>query len=160
MFKRNIYLDFGYLIVLLSTFGGVMTLGAIVAPVIFHSDAYTVGMMLDHYNMGIIMGEIFRRFSYVVYFCVVFILIYEVYMYKMMRIDKIAILSGFIAVFSGLLFSGVYVPQILSYQTAGVEATMSDSFKNIHTASEIDFKILAVSLIILFIRRLMLLRIN
>jgi hypothetical protein len=110
--------------------------------------------------MGIIMGEIFRRFSYVVYFCVVFILIYEVYMYKMMRIDKIAILSGFIAVFSGLLFSGVYVPQILSYQTAGVEATISDSFKNIHTASEIDFKILAVSLIILFIRRLMLLRIN
>ena len=158
MFKRNIYFDFGYLIVLASVFGAVLVLGAIVAPVIFHSDTYTVGMMLDHYNMGIIMGEIFRRFAYVVYFCVFYILIYEVYMYKMMQIDKISILSAFAAVFSGLMFSAVYVPKILAFQAAGAEATMSDSFKNIHTASEIDFKILAVSLIILFIRRLMLLQ--
>lgn len=160
MFKRNIYLDFSYLIVLLSTFGGVMTLGAIVAPVIFHSDAYTVGMMLDHYNMGIIMGEIFRRFSYVVYVCAVFVIVYEVYMYKMMQIDKIAILSAFMVVFSGLMFSAVYVPQILSYQTVGAEATMSDSFNKLHLASELDFKLLAISLLVLFIRRLMLLRVK
>jgi len=157
MLKRNIYFDFGYLITLAAVFGGVLTLGAIVAPVIFHSDAYTVGMMLDHYNMGIVMGEIFRRFSYVVYFVVVYVLVYESYMYKIMQIDKIAILSAFGVVFSGLLYAAVYVPQILAYQKAGAEATQSDTFANLHTASEIDFKILALSLLILFVRRLMLL---
>ena len=158
MMKRNIYVDFSYLVVLCATFGGVLTLGAITAPVIFHSDTYTVGMMLDSYNMGVIMGEIFRRFGYVVYGCVVFVAIYEAYMYKMMQIDKIAILSGFVVIFSGLLFSAVYIPKILSFQAAGAEATRSDSFANIHTASELDFKILAVALLVLFVRRVMLLR--
>jgi len=155
--KRNIYFDFGYLLSLAVVLGGVLTLGAIVAPVIFHSDAYTVGMMLDHYNMGIVMGEIFRRFAYVVYFIVIYVLVYESYMYKIMQIDKIAILSAFGVVFSGLLFSAVYVPKILEFQKLGAKATQSDTFANIHTASEIDFKILAVALAILFVRRLMLL---
>jgi hypothetical protein len=56
------------------------------------------------------------------------------------------------------MFSGVYAPKILEMQALGVEATQSDTFANIHKASELDFKILAVGLIVLFIRRLMLLR--
>ncbi len=158
MIRRNIYFDFGYLIVLAATFGAVMTLGAIVAPVIFTSDAYTVGMMLDHYNMGIIMSEIFRRFSYVIYFCVTYIVVYEAVMYKSGERDRWTLLSAFVAVFSGLMFSAVYVPRILAMQSAGSEATMSDTFAKLHAASELDFKILAVALFILFIRRLMLLR--
>jgi len=35
---------------------------------------------------------------------------------------------------------------------------MSDAFEGLHTASEIDFKILAVALIVLFVRRVTLLR--
>jgi hypothetical protein len=54
----------------------------------------------------------------------------------------------------------VYAPKILSMQAMGMEATQSDTFSNIHIASEIDFKILAVALLILFIRRLMLLRVT
>ena len=158
MLKRNIYFDFGYLITLAATFGAVMTLGAIVAPVIFTSDAYTVGMMLDHYNMGIIMSEIFRRFSYVIYFTVAYIAIYEAVMYKSGERDRILFLSAFVAVFSGLLFSAVYVPRILAMQAAGAEATQSDTFANLHFASELDFKILAAALIVLFVRRLVLLR--
>ncbi len=158
MIRRNIYFDFGYLIVLASTFGAVLTLGAIVAPVIFTSDAYTSGMMLDHYNMGLIMSEIFRRFSYVVYFCVTYIVIYEAVMYKSGERDRIVYLSAFAAIFSGLLFAAVYVPRILSMQEAGAEATRSDTFEHLHLASELDFKIFAAALLVLFIRRLMLLR--
>jgi len=58
------------------------------------------------------------------------------------------------------MFSGVYAPKILAMQSMGVEATQSDTFENIHIASEIDFKILAVALFVLFIRRLMLLRVS
>jgi len=57
------------------------------------------------------------------------------------------------------MFSSVYVPKILSMQALGREATQSDTFENVHIASEIDFKILAVALLVLFIRRLMILRV-
>lgn len=158
MIKRNIYFDFGYLIVLASTFGAVLTLGAIVAPVVFTSDAYTIGMMLDHYNMGLIMSEIFRRFSYVLYFVAAYIVIYEAIAYKTGERDRYTFVGAFVSVFASLMFSAVYVPKILSMQSAGIEATQSDTFAKLHTASEIDFKLLALGLLLLFVRRLMLLR--
>jgi hypothetical protein len=160
MLKRNIYLDFSYLLVIAATLGAVLVLGAIVAPVIFHSDRYLVGMLIDHYNMGMIMGEIFRRFAYWAYFVAAYIAFYEVYMYKMGKRDAIAFGAAVTAIFSSLMFSAVYVPKILLMQSMGKEATQSDTFANVHIASEIDFKLLAVALIVLFVRRLMLLRID
>jgi len=160
LLKRNIYLDFSYLLVLATSLGAVLVLGIIVAPVIFHSDSIVVDMLIDRYNMGMIMGEIFHRFSYWVYFLALYVAFYEAYMYKMGQRDAFAFGSAFIVVFTSLMFSAVYSPKILSMQSMGVEATQSDTFSNIHIASEIDFKFLAVGLIVLFIRRLMLLRIN
>lgn len=156
--KRNIYLDFGYLILLASSFCAVFTLGAFVAPVVFHTDTILVGMLMDHYNAGIIMGEIFRRFSYWIYFLAFAVVVYEAIMYKTGQRDNVAMISAFIVISTSLLFSAVYVPTILTMQSLGSEATQSDTFENVHIASEIDFKILAVALIILFVRRLMLLR--
>ena len=158
--KRNIYLDFSYLLVLGMSLGAVIVLGAIVAPVVFHSDRYLVEMMIDHYNMGIIMGEIFHRFSYWIYFLAFYIALYEAYMYKQGQRDATLFAAAFSAFFSALMFSAVYAPKILIMQSMGREATQSDTFANIHIASEIDFKILAITLLLLFIRRLMLLRID
>ncbi|SFV67084.1 membrane protein [hydrothermal vent metagenome] len=160
MLKRNIYLDFSYLLVIAASFGAVIVLGAIVAPVIFHSDRYLVGMLIDHYNMGMIMGEIFRRFAYWSYFLAGYIAFYEAYMYKSGQRDAIVFGAAVTAIFSALMFAAVYVPKILSMQSMGKEATQSDTFANIHIASEIDFKLLAVALLVLFVRRLMLLRID
>ena len=158
MIKRNIYLDFSYLLVLAASFGAVLVLGALVAPVVFHTNSMLVGMLLDHYNAGIIMGEIFRRFSYWVYFLAAYVVVYEMMMYKQGQRDSIALISGFIIMATSLLFSAVYSPKILEMQKLGAEATQSDTFQNIHIASEIDFKILAGALLVLFVRRLMLLR--
>ena len=158
--KRNIYIDFSYFIVLAASFGAVIVLGAVVAPVIFHTDTITVGLLIDHYNAGIIMGEIFRRFSYWVYFLAIFVTLYEVVAYKMGQRDAITFAAAVTVLFTSLMFSSVYVPKILAMQALGAEATQSDTFQNIHIASEIDFKILAVALVVLFVRRLMLLRIN
>ena len=156
--KRNIYFDFGYLITLCATFGAVLTLGIIVAPVVFHSDIYTVNVNISHYNMGLIMSEIFRRFGYWLYFVALYVAVYEAVDYKMGNRDKITILSAFIVLFSSLMFVGVYMPKILAYQAGGEAVTKSEIFTKLHLASEIDFKILALSLIVLFVRRLMLLR--
>ena len=156
--KKRIYLDFSYLILLAATFGAVIVLGAFVAPVVFHTDKIVVGMLIDNYNAGIIMGEIFHRFSYWVYFLAFSVVAYEVVMYKTGQRDSIVFASSITVVFSSLMFSAVYSPKILSMQSLGREATQSNTFENIHIASELDFKLLAVALLVLFVRRLMLLR--
>lgn len=143
---------------LAATFGGVLVLGAVVAPVVFNTDRILVGMLMDNYNAGIIMGEIFHRFAYWLYVVVVAVFLYEASLYKSGQRDAIAFASSAVVAFTSLMFSSVYAPQILAMQALGAEATQSDTFENIHKASEIDFKILAVALLVLFIRRLMLLR--
>ncbi len=158
--SKKIYADFGYLIVLSATFGAVLVLGAISAPVIFHTDKILSGVLMDNYNNGIIMGEIFHRFSYWIYFVVLAVVIYESALYKTGARDAVSFAAAVIVIFSGLMFSAIYSPKILAMQALGAEATQSDTFHNLHIASEIDFKILAVALIVLFIRRLMLLRTN
>ncbi|MFT5660664.1 MAG: hypothetical protein ACI9TV_001306 [Sulfurimonas sp.] len=158
--SKRIYIDFSYLIILAASFGGVIVLGAFVAPVIFHTDRILTEVIINNYNAGMIMGEIFHRFSYWVYGLATFVAIFEAAQYKMGNRDAIAFASAAIVVFSSLMFSGVYAPKILELQALGEEATQSDTFHNIHIASEIDFKILAVALIVLFVRRLLLLRIR
>jgi hypothetical protein len=158
--KRNIYLDFTYLILLAASFGAVLVLGALVAPVVFHTDKITYDLLIDHYNAGIIMAEIFSRFSYWLYILSIAVVFYESRAYKMGQRDALAFGAAVVVAFSSLMFSGVYAPKILAMQALGREATQSDTFNNIHIASEIDFKILAVALIVLFVRRLMLLRLS
>ncbi|MBD3824065.1 MAG: DUF4149 domain-containing protein [Epsilonproteobacteria bacterium] len=156
--SKRIYADFSYLILLAATFGAVMVLGIFVAPVVFNSDKITVGLCIDHYNAGMVMAEIFRRFGHWLNMLVIFVLIYEAAWYKAGQRDALSFASAFIVVFTSLLFSEVYTPKILDMQALGAEATKSDTFANIHLASELDFKILAVALLVLFVRRLMLLR--
>ena len=156
--SKRIYADFSYLVMLAASFGALIVLGAFVAPVVFYPNSILVDMTLDKYNSGIIMGEIFHRFSYWVYALAAFVMIYEASQYKMGQRDAISFGSAFVVVFTSLMFSGVYAPKILTMQALGREASQSDTFQNIHMASEIDFKILAVGLLVLFVRRLMLLR--
>ena len=156
--KRNIYIDFAYFIILAASFGGVVVLGAIVAPVVFHTDKILSEMIIDNYNAGIIMAEIFHRFSYWIYFLAVYVVLYETVQYKMGERDAISFGAAVTVLFSSLMFSAIYAPKIIQMQAMGIEATQSDTFANIHIASEIDFKILAVALIVLFVRRLMILK--
>jgi len=158
--KRNIYADFSYLLTLAASFGGVLVLGALVAPVVFHADSLPVNILIDKYNAGIVMAEIFHRYSYWLYFVAFFVLIYEVIQYKTAKRDAVIMASSSLVVFAALMFSVVYAPKILSMQALGHEATLSDTFLHIHLAAEIDFKLLAISLAVLFIRRLMLLKID
>lgn len=158
--KRNIFIDFAYFTLLCATFGAVLVLGTIVAPIVFNTDKILYSVLLDNYNAGIIMGEIFRRFSYWIYFLAFFVAVYELVMYKKGQRDAIIFASAVTVIFSSLMFSAVYSPKILSMQILGEEATQSDTFRNIHFASELDFKILAVALLVLFIRRLMLLKLQ
>ncbi|MGA9046663.1 DUF4149 domain-containing protein [Sulfuricurvum sp.] len=150
--NKKAVIDVVYLLLIAMSAGAVLVLGVFVAAVVFHSEFYLTLPILSRYEEGKIMGEIFRRFSYWAYFMTVVIAVYEVSRYKVMQIDKIAILSALGSMGTLLLFSAVYTPKILEYQARGEEA-IDASFEALHKASEIDFKILLVMLLILFTRR-------
>ena len=157
--KNKIYIDITYLLLIAMSAGAVLVLGVFVAAVVFHSEAYLTLPLLSRYEEGKIMGEIFRRFTYWSYFMAAVIAVYEVSRYKVMQIDKVAILSALGSIGTLLLFSAVYTPKILEYQARG-EAAIDESFEALHKASEIDFKILLVMLLILFSRRAYLLAVK
>ncbi|DAB38419.1 MAG TPA: hypothetical protein CFH83_06110 [Sulfuricurvum kujiense] len=150
--NKKVVIDVLYILLIAMTAGAVLVLGVFVAAVVFHSEVYLTLPLLSRYEEGKIMGEIFRRFTYWAYFMSAVIAVYEVSRYKVMQIDKISILSALGSIGTLLLFSAVYTPKILEYQSRG-EAAIDASFEALHKASEIDFKILLLTLLILFIRR-------
>ncbi|UFS63428.1 DUF4149 domain-containing protein [Sulfurimonas sp. HSL-3221] len=145
-----------YLMTVAATLGAVLILGIVVAPVIFHSASILPTELLGRYEEGMLMGEIFRRFGFWAYAMAVIILVFEGNEYRRQRRDKWAIMSALLAVATLLMFAAVYVPKILSMQAEGADATGSEAFASLHSASELDFKLLAVALILLFVRRMQL----
>ena len=157
--NKKVVIDVLYILLIAMTAGAVLVLGVFVAAVVFHSEVYLTLPLLSRYEEGKIMGEIFRRFTYWAYFMSAVIAVYEVSRYKVMQIDKISILSALGSIGTLLLFSAVYTPKILEYQAKG-EAAIDASFEALHKASEIDFKILLLMLLILFSRRAYLLAVK
>lgn len=157
--KNKIYLDITYLLLIAMSAGAVAVLGIVTAAVVFHSELYLSVPLLSRYEEGKIMGEIFRRFSYWGYFMAAVIAVYEVSRYKVMQIDKISILSAMGTIATFLMFSAVYTPKILEYQSRG-EAAIDESFEALHKASELDFKLLLLLLLVLFARRAYLLAVR
>jgi len=145
-----------YLLLVAMTLGAVLALGIFVTATIFHSDSYLVGTMLDHYNEGVLMAEIFRRFSYFISFMAFVVFLFEANEYKHGRRDNWAMISAFFVISSAMMFSAIYTPKILAMQALGAEATQSEAFEALHMGSEIDFKVLALALGVLFIRRMQL----
>jgi hypothetical protein len=151
--NKKAIIDVIYVMLLAMTAGAVLVLGAVVAAVVFHSESFLSIPILSRYEEGKIMGEIFLRFSYWAYFMTFVIALYEVSRYFVMQLDRVAILSAFLSVFTLMMFSGVYVPKILEYQSRG-ESAMDASFETLHKASELDSKLLLVALLVLASRRI------
>lgn len=151
--NKKAIIDVIYVMLLAMTAGAVLVLGAVVAAVVFHSESFLSIPILSRYEEGKIMGEIFLRFSYWAYFMTFVIALYEVSRYFVMQLDRVAILSAFLSVFTLMMFSGVYVPTILEYQSRG-ESAMDASFETLHKASELDSKLLLVALLVLASRRI------
>ncbi len=147
MRNKQFLADVFYLILLACTLGAILVLGIFVAPVVF------TNTMLSHFENGIIMADIFSRFGYWLYVTLFGIILYEGYRFKTFQRDNVMMASSLTSIFSILMFNAVYTPKILEIQSFGEEATQSDEFANIHIASELDFKILAFALLVMFIRR-------
>jgi len=143
-----------YIVLLGATFGASIYAGAVVAPTIFHSESFFGGEIISNFQEGLLMTSNFDKLGSFVTIMVFFALVYEATKWKSFESDRWTLLSLFLFVASGLLFSGFYIPDIIEMQLQGEVVTQSEKFKNVHLASEIDFKLFALSTLSLLILNL------
>lgn len=151
--KYEKYVDIFYILLLSSTFGASIIIGAFVAPSIFGSEFVFGGEILSKFQEGILMTAIFIKFNYFLNFVIISTILFEGYLYKNGDIDNWTISTVFIFVSTALLFTNYYTPQILEAQS--LEITDSKLFENIHFASELDFKIFTFAILFLVVRKLL-----
>ena len=77
--------------------------------------------------------------------------LYEGYRFKMGEHGKLEQATTIMVLASAALFNFYYLPAIEQMQSMGAEATQTKVFSNMHIGSEIDFKVLAVSILVLMI---------
>ena len=143
-----------YFVLLGATLGAGLYAGAVVAPVTFHTEKWLAGVVLSHYQEGLIMTQNFLRLSYLVTFTLIVVALYEGYKYKKFERDTITQVATFFVIATGLLFTQYYIPDILTMQMAGEEMTKSVAFANTHKGSEINFKIFSLALLVLMVRNM------
>ncbi len=153
--KRNFKIaTMVYLIWLGVMLGAVLYAGAVVAPVIFNSAKYLGTSILSHYQEGLLMTQNFILLSYVVTLTIIFVFLYEGYKYKMGERDKFTLAVTFILLFTGSMFNWYYLSDIVTMQMAGEKMTQSSAFLATHKGSELDFKIFALSILLLMIQNM------
>ncbi len=144
----------GYIVMLGAVFGATIYAGAVVAPTIFHSETFFGGEIISNFQEGLLMTSNFDKLGTFVTIVVFFALFYEATKWKSFESDRWTLISLFFFASSGLLFSGFYIPDIISMQLQGEVVTQSEKFKNVHFASELDFKLFAFSALSLLILNL------
>ena len=148
------YIVIGYLVFLSVSIGIILTLGALVAPVMFHAHEL-ISQPLTHYSEGLIMQEIFSRTNYIFMALAAAIFSYELYDYRKGQRQIVILMAALMVLFTIAMFVFYYTPDIIALQQAG--QTQTDAFKSLHLGSELDFKIMLVSLLVLLLRRFTLL---
>ena len=143
-----------YIVLLGAVFGASIYAGAVVAPTIFHSETFFGGEIISNFQEGLLMTSNFEKLGTFVTIMVFFALFYEATKWKSFESDRWTLMALFFFVASGLLFSGFYIPDIVSMQLQGEAVTQSEKFKNVHFASEIDFKLFAFSALVLLVLNL------
>ncbi len=150
--KKNFrYATMAYLIYLGMVLGMIVYAGAVVAPVIFGSEKFLGSEVLTHYQEGVLMTQNFVRLGYLVTVMMIVVALYEGYRFKMGEHGKLEQATTIMVLATAALFNFYYLPAIEQMQSMGAEATQTKVFGNMHIGSEIDFKVLAVSILVLMI---------
>jgi hypothetical protein len=138
-----------YVFVLLVTLGAVLSSGIFVASTIFNSEAVFGEVLLSHFEEGLLMTKVFLKLNLLIHLCIFVILAVELYRFKSFDRDNVLLIAMIVAVFSGLLFTQYYTPDILAMQAQGAQATQSAAFDAVHKGSEFAFKLFALALAVL-----------
>lgn len=140
-----------YLWLMALCIGGIFSVGAFSASVIFNAQDFSVN--LDRFNAGILMSEIFSRFNALLIFVAFVIVFYEILYARLSSaktLQKILLCgSGIISVVGILLFALYYSPNIIALQQS------KGDFDALHTQSEWVFHAIFFTLSFNFIYRIL-----
>jgi len=140
-----------YVVVLGICAGSIFALGIFVAPVVFVPEPILGKGVLSHFQSGLLMSEIFVRFNYLLAFSALFTLFYEFKAFFSLDRDKLSFFAAILFIYCAGLFILYYTPYILQAQSQ--VATQTAGFEGMHKGSEIDFKIMLFSILVLMFRR-------
>lgn len=142
-----------YLLFLGATLGGVLVLGIFTAPVVFSAGGLLGDPSIGRFQSGIVMTEIFVRFAVWVKVSMVAVLAYEGREILAFRRDLKTMAAALVTLFSAGLYTLFYMPWIVEAQRQGPSVTGTEAFENMHKGAELDFKIFALGLAVLFMLR-------
>ena len=142
-----------YFLLLAVLIGAELTLGILVAPVIFFPQSIIGDGILTHFMSGQMMTKIFFKFNYILLFVSIVVMIGELFDLRKKLIFSLKfsmLMLAFLNLALALSFVFFFTPFIVYAQNLGVDATQTAEFAKMHSASEYVMKIMLVVQIILF----------
>lgn len=141
-----------YMLLLGLVIGIEVSVGVLVAPVIFFPAPLIGEGVLSHFQSGLMMTQIFLRFDAILFIITMFGFFYEVVVFVQKK-DILAFVLAALVVLFAAAFIFYYTPAVIEMQKLGEAITQSSDFASIHKQSEICLKALMVVQIALFFRR-------
>ena len=130
--------------------GTELTLGILVAPVIFFPQSIIGEGVLTHFMSGQMMTKIFLKFNYVLLFVSAFVAVGELFDLRKKLAFSLkfsTFMLSFLNLALALSFVFIFTPFIVQAQGLGADATQ---FAKMHSASEYVMKVMLVLQLILF----------
>ena len=133
--------------------GTELTLGILVAPVIFFPQNIIGEGVLTHFMSGQMMTKIFLKFNYALLFVSAFVAVSELFDLRKKLAFSLkfsTFMLSFLNLALALSFVFIFTPFIVHAQSLGAEATQTAEFAKMHSASEYVMKVMLVLQLILF----------
>ena len=133
--------------------GTELTLGILVAPVIFFPQNIIGEGVLTHFMSGQMMTKIFLKFNYVLLFVSAFVVVSELFDLRKKLAFSLkfsTFMLSFLNLALALSFVFIFTPFIVQAQSLGAEATQTAEFAKMHSTSEYVMKVMLVLQLILF----------
>ncbi|MGL2516374.1 DUF4149 domain-containing protein [Helicobacter pylori] len=145
----------GVYLLLLGILGGsLITLGMMVAPIVFKAPSILPEFNLTLFESGKLMSQILVRFNFLLGAIGFVVLLYEIISFIHSKRSLVYLILGVAIGTLCLLFVFYYTPYILNAQKVGEAAIQSNEFARSHAQSEWLFKELFVLVCALFFLRL------
>ncbi|OUT16965.1 hypothetical protein B9N60_07265 [Campylobacter concisus] len=142
-----------YFLLLAAVIGTELTLGILVAPVIFSPQNIIGEGVLTHFMSGQMMTKIFLKFNYVLLFVSAFVAVSELFDLRKKLAFSLkfsTFMLSFLNLALALSFVFIFTPFIVQAQSLGADATQTAEFAKMHSASEYVMKVMLVLQLILF----------
>ncbi|MBH0267777.1 DUF4149 domain-containing protein [Helicobacter pylori] len=145
----------GVYLLLLGILGGsLITLGMMVAPIVFKAPSILPEFNLTLFESGKLMSQIIVRFNFLLGAIGFVVLLYEIISFIYSKRSLVYLILGVAIGALCLLFVFYYTPYILNAQKVGEAAIQSTEFARSHAQIEWLFKELLVLVCALFFLRL------